>query len=380
VGAFDGVELERLQLRGPRLTLRPWQPADAPAVHAVMQHRSMYEFLALPDPYTPADAERFVAELTRGERARGTGFDSAIVETGSGRLVGSAALRRLDADPDVGYWIDPRARGRGFAAEATRLMADWAFEHGVPRVQLNCDVRNVGSTRVALAAGFSYEGTRRDYLLRAFDESAAPRISDLAWFSRLAGDPPGPVEPAIRPWRGAHDGVVRVRPLRPADATALYEQELDATTIASGFTGEPPQPERIRRLADRAGLDWLVGRVAALAVEDVGTGRYAGSLQLRLTGPPGVGGVGYALHPAFRGRGYTARALRLLSTWAFGPGGFVRLELGAKADNVASQRAALAAGFEPDGVRAARLRYPDGRYADEVRFALLAQSVSRMSP
>jgi RimJ/RimL family protein N-acetyltransferase len=77
------------------------------------------------------------------------------------------------------------------------------------------------------------------------------------------------------------------------------------------------------------------------------------------------------VHPAFRGRGYTARALRLLVPWAFGPGGFARLELGAKTENVASQRAAVAAGFEPDGVRAGRLRNPDGSYSDEVRFALI---------
>ena len=60
---------------------------------------------------------------------------------------------------------------------------------------------------------------------------------------------------------------------------------------------------------------------------------------------------------------------------AFADGGFARLELGAKTANLASRRAALAAGFAPDGVRAARLRNPDGSYSDEVRFALINPSV-----
>jgi RimJ/RimL family protein N-acetyltransferase len=137
----------------------------------------------------------------------------------------------------------------------------------------------------------------------------------------------------------------------------------------------------VQGICTRARLDWLVGSMARLAVEDLATGRFAGSVGVRLPGPPGVGGIGYAIHPAFRGRGYTGRALRLLVPWAFEAAGFARLELGAKADNIASQRAAAAGGFEPDGVRAARLRNPDGSYSDEVRYAAInPQTARRISP
>jgi RimJ/RimL family protein N-acetyltransferase len=104
---------------------------------------------------------------------------------------------------------------------------------------------------------------------------------------------------------------------------------------------------------------------------DERTGRVAGSLRLRQAGPPQVGGIGYVVHPDFRGRGYTARALRLLVPWAFEVADFARLELGAKVGNEASLRAAAAAGFEPDGVRRARLRNADGTFSDEVRYALI---------
>jgi RimJ/RimL family protein N-acetyltransferase len=174
---------------------------------------------------------------------------------------------------------------------------------------------------------------------------------------------------------------VRLRELDGLDALALHEQEADETTVANAFTGIAPARALAVATALRGPLDWLVGAAAPFAVVDEATGRFAGSIRLRQAGPPGVAGIGYAVHPAFRGRGVTGRALRLLVPWAFGPGGFTRLELGAKADNIASQRAALAGGFEPDGVRAARLRYPDGSFADEVRFALVnPQTARRMSP
>jgi RimJ/RimL family protein N-acetyltransferase len=75
--------------------------------------------------------------------------------------------------------------------------------------------------------------------------------------------------------------------------------------------------------------------------------------------------------PQFRGRGFTTRALRLLTGWAFSQTPIVRLELGCKVDNVASARSALAAGFVQEGVRPGRLRNPDGSYSDELVFGLV---------
>jgi RimJ/RimL family protein N-acetyltransferase len=377
VGVYAGVDLDGLVLSGPRLTLRPWAAADAATVFAIMQDPGMHEFLALPDPYTHEVAVRFVTELGDEGRREGTGIGSAVVETATGRLVGSAALR-LTGEQDIGYWIAPDARGNGYAAEATRILVDWALAHGLRRVQLLCDVRNLASVRTALAAGFRYEGVVRDRLHRPLDDGADERVSDLARFGRLVTDRGAAVPPryARLPSGGLSDGVVTLRELQPGDASAMIETD-DELTLAWGFTGQAHPPEEARRAADRAGLDWLVGEVAPFAIVDVETGRFAGSLRLRQAGPPGVGGIGYVVHPRFRGRGYTTRALRLLVPWAFGPGAFARLELGAKAGNVASQRVALAAGFEPDGVRAARLRNPDGSFADEVRLCLVNPAITR---
>jgi RimJ/RimL family protein N-acetyltransferase len=198
------------------------------------------------------------------------------------------------------------------------------------------------------------------------------RRGDLARFARLPGDPPGPVPHTFAPLppAGLSDGVLQLRAMHAADAPAVAETD-DELTLRWSFTGVAHTADEVRQLAEQAGLQWLVGNVAVFAMVEVGSGRFAGSLRVRLPGPPQVGGIGYVVHPAFRGRGYATRALRLLVPWAFEFAGFARLELGAKVGNEASLRAAVAAGFTPDGIRRGRLRNPDGTFSDEQRYALI---------
>jgi RimJ/RimL family protein N-acetyltransferase len=370
MGQYGDVELEDLVLASERLTLRPWRRDDATAVYQLMQDRATHEFLRLPDPYQESDAIEFVSDIGTAHPRAGTGLSCALIESATGRLVGSADLR-LPAPhrraADIGYLVYAPARGHGYAAEASRTLAAWAFDHGVGRVEIRCAVGNLASAKSALAAGFRFEGVLRG------DIGAASGPADGAVFGRLAGDPDGPVERrfAALPPNGLSDGILTLRAMQSGDAPAVLEQETDPRTIGIGFTGTAPGAADVARMAERAGLDWLVGAAAMFAMVDVASGRFAGALRLRLAGPPNIGGIGYAVHPAFRGRGYTSRALRLLVPWAFDTAGFARLELGAKPANIASQQAALRAGFEPDGIRQARLRNIDGTFADEVRFALV---------
>jgi len=377
VGEFRGIELDGVEIETGRLLLRPWRPEDADRVAEVMTDPRMHEFLALPDPYTADDARFFVTEMAVAPRREGTGISCALVERPGGRIVGSALLR-LGEEPEVGYWVAGDAQGNGYAAEASAALAGWAFTVGLPRVALLCHVGNVASARTALAAGFRFEGLCRNAFAGGGYATVPERRGDLARFARLADDPPGPVAPAFPPLAddAVHDGTLALRPARRDDAAQLEECE-DELTARWGFTGEPKSAAEVQAAAARAQLDWLVGAMAFFAMVDLATGRVAGSVQLRKAGPPHVGGVGYVVHPAFRGRGYATRALRLLAPWAFDVAGFARLELGAKVDNVASVRVAENAGWEPDGIRRGRLRNGDGTFSDEQRYALLAPEPAR---
>jgi RimJ/RimL family protein N-acetyltransferase len=81
--------------------------------------------------------------------------------------------------------------------------------------------------------------------------------------------------------------------------------------------------------------------------------------------------VGYWLAAHARGRGVATHAVRLLTAWAFGPLGLVRLEITCGPDNLASQRVAARCGFVREGVLRSHMAFKGGR-RDTVVHGLLA--------
>ena len=139
----------------PRLHLRPWSDADAPALfelardprigmlcgwkpyeHIDDAHEALSTFLAAPDSY-------------------------AVTLASTGELVGSIALR-IDADTtddtvaDIGYWIGAPYWGNGYATEAGRAIIDRAQELGVKTIILKYFDGNDASRRVSEKLGFAW--------------------------------------------------------------------------------------------------------------------------------------------------------------------------------------------------------------------------------
>ena len=61
------------------LVLRPWRPADAPAVFAICQDPEIARWVTIPQPFLAADADAFIENALTMWRD-GTGAPFAIVE------------------------------------------------------------------------------------------------------------------------------------------------------------------------------------------------------------------------------------------------------------------------------------------------------------
>ena len=181
---LTGVDLSSESVRTERLLLRPFRSDDVDAVHRASQDAESQRWItALPVPYTREDARRFVEDVAARERTDRLGL-SVVVEDDEG-FAGTAGiyLRAGRLGPEIGYTVAPWARGRGYATETARALADWGLAHGAPRVHLYVDVRNGPSLAVARRAGFTQEGVVRGCL-----EYRDGTRGDAALFGRLATD------------------------------------------------------------------------------------------------------------------------------------------------------------------------------------------------
>lgn len=110
---------------------------------------------------TPEEASDWIAEAGQAWSAE-TAASWAVAADGV--LAGRMTLRfdLPDGFAEAAYWTRRACRGRGVASQALDAATQWAFSIGMHRVQLEHSTTNFASCRVAIKAGFTAEGTRRD--------------------------------------------------------------------------------------------------------------------------------------------------------------------------------------------------------------------------
>jgi len=142
------------------IQLRPYAPADAPALYEAARESSHTVGPWLPwchPAYTLADAERWIAtETTRPDL-----HEFAIVAA-DGRFLGGCglnAIRRQTQTANLGYWVRATACGRGIAARAVGLLCRWARQSTpLRRIEALIPTDNTASLRVMEKCGATLEG------------------------------------------------------------------------------------------------------------------------------------------------------------------------------------------------------------------------------
>lgn len=170
------------QLSNGAITLRPWTLDDLSAVEQASHDPYIPTVTSVPAPYTAEEGRAWI-ERQRQHLVDGTGIVLCIADTRTDEPLGLIALWLRNVPhgrADFGYWVVPRARGRGTATDAVRLLAAWAFTTlNVARLEILVEPHNTASQRVAERAGFQREG-----LLRSYKEFQGRRL-DLIMYARL---------------------------------------------------------------------------------------------------------------------------------------------------------------------------------------------------
>jgi RimJ/RimL family protein N-acetyltransferase len=142
------------------------------------------------------------------------------------------------------------------------------------------------------------------------------------------------------------DGVVTLRAHTPQDIDAMLEMAQDPEMVR--WTSVPE--DQTRAMTEEFAFavipkGWEQGTNRCWAIE--ADGGYVGNVDVR--GMP-IADIGFALHPAARGRGLMVRAVRLATDWAFTHGGVEIVHWRAHPGNVASLRVAHQTGFTLHGL------------------------------
>ena len=171
-------------LEGDGLRLRPYRADDLATLVASIDEETVRWLTHVPWPYTDEAGRGFLAFAAGSWLAHQAHF--AIADAASDALLGglNVDIDLPHAIGEVGYRVNPGARGGRVAGRAVDLAVEWAFgELGLARLDLGADTRNLASLRVAARAGFRREGTLHG-LVRRGDER-----SDDAICSLLPSDP-----------------------------------------------------------------------------------------------------------------------------------------------------------------------------------------------
>ena len=164
------VVLPRLGLETARLRLRPVCLEDADTVYTSI--RESIEPLGrwmdwCHTGYSREDSDAWIA-ATRSAWEAGGAYEFLVFER-SGRHVGAVGLNQFNREnncANLGYWVRQSSQRQGFAVEAVRRIARFAFEAAkFQRVEIVAAVDNVASRRVAERAGATLECFARNRLL-----------------------------------------------------------------------------------------------------------------------------------------------------------------------------------------------------------------------
>jgi ribosomal-protein-alanine N-acetyltransferase len=173
--------------------------------------------------------------------------------------------------------------------------------------------------------------------------------------------PVGSIAARPQPTLAAGGGVL-LRPWSLRDAQAVMDVYQDEAIQRWHVQRADSLTETREWIAGWQG-GWAAETGAHWAVVDVESGILLGRAALKhLKFADGTADVAYWTVPAARGKGVCPRAVDAMASWAFGVGGFHRLDLEHAVANTASCRVAEKTGFAVEGVRRTAWLLADGRH------------------
>jgi len=157
------------QLSTERLFLRPWRQDDAPAALGIYGDPEVARRLSPALGQVPdVPSMRLILDqwITEDDRTGAPAGRWAIERSADGQLIGGVILLPLPPggeDLELGWHLRQEDWGQGYATEAGRAVARWAFEQGADEIFSVVRVTNSRAAAAARRIGMEWVGETDKY-------------------------------------------------------------------------------------------------------------------------------------------------------------------------------------------------------------------------
>lgn len=342
------------------VTLRAHHSSDIEPMVEMITDPQSQTWTSVPLEYHERAAEQFLTDVVT------PGWDSGsnriwVVEV-EGKFIGQVDLRGDGPIKEIAYMSHPFFRNRGATRAAVRLVLDYAFtEIETDVVHWRARVGNVPSLKVAYSCGFTLHET----VPRLLHEHG--QLHD-AWTGSIAfGEATYPQTKWTE--NSLASSNVRLRPLRDSDGDRWDEALADPAAkqhlvAVSGALSSEPVDVRNRE------VQWAAarGRACTWVITRPDSDEFCGLVTVHgIEHQAGTGAeLEWILHPAARGQGLMAEAVRLAITHVLDPEGLNQQRVSAfvAASNTASNRVVEKSGGQRFGTQTRSEPLGDGTFDD----------------
>jgi ribosomal-protein-alanine N-acetyltransferase len=121
------------------------------------------------DPFLRTPSFIQMVRLLNKERRAGRSISFGIFLNSKKKFIGQITLGGITygalRGAHIGYWIDKRYSGKGFITRAVKMVSNYGFEKlNLHRIEIAMRPENEASKKVAIKAGYKFEGERKNFL------------------------------------------------------------------------------------------------------------------------------------------------------------------------------------------------------------------------
>ncbi len=165
--ASDTSNMQNPFIVGERIYLRPLEPAQDNHLYSTwMNDEEIRRYFSIYPTSDTRGKERLEQLYKDGKH-----IIFGVILNSDNRLIGLVGLKDINyINQSAEFYViigDRSLQGRGYGTEATKLMIRYGFmELNLNRIQTQDMEENIGGWRADEKAGFKYEGTLREVILR----------------------------------------------------------------------------------------------------------------------------------------------------------------------------------------------------------------------